>query len=532
MASRNEEPVAAQETTPLLARSAEAEQFAAAKKRGVFPALLCAFVTSLSFGVTQVPILYVFRVMACDAYYLEHDVLHPPEDRCSLREIGARTAREVAIIGMSTTFFGVANLLVATWCIKKLGVKQALMIQIFWPAVRLAIQNLGAMTGGSKGILIFQASQIITIVGGPNGYVLALNSFVTEIVNPKERTGALGQIQGFMMLGSAIGFLVGGVLGDVYGILAPFRITLLLFLLCCVYVALSLPALPRAEPDDTDARQKSVGLMCFFGPLRIFTPQNWTLKDGRTSRQSGALMLGIGVFLAILATGYLVTLLQMYATTAFGFGTSANGYLIFIYSSLRGLYLSLAFPRIIKIGRRWLQPLNGEATKIETAASEATGTSPNGIEIADPMDAETEPLNPPQRDNEEETYAFDLLYARCSLLMDGILTGLCVFVSEGWQMYIVAVLLPLAAGTGSASKGSILQMIPSKDRVDALSGITLVENVARLSTISVFGFVFAALAEVGKTHLVFVCNAGVALIGFIALLFSHFPPDGAKRIDN
>lgn len=472
--------------------------------------------------------------MACDAYYLEHDVLHPPEDRCSLRQIGSRTAREVAIIGMSTTFFGVANLLVAAWCIKKLGVKLALLIQIFWPAVRLAIQNLGAMTGGSKGILIFQASQIITIVGGPNGYVLALNSFVTEIVNPDERTGALGQIQGCMMLGSAIGFLIGGVIGDAFGILAPFRITLLLFLLCCVYVALALPVLPTHQ-NRTDTRQKSVGLMRFFGPLRVFAPQKWTLRDGRTSRQSGALMLGIGVFLAILATGYLVTLLQMYATTAFGFGTSANGYLIFMYSSLRGLYLSLAFPRIIKVGRRWLHPPNGEATKMEIAASEPAGTSPSGIEIADPMDAEIEPLNPPQREDEEETFAFDLLYARCSLLVDGVLTGLCVFVSEGWQMYIVAVMLPLAAGTGSASKGSILQMIPSKDRVDALSGITLVENFARLSTstcpllfsyckccskltqvVSVFGFIFAALAEVGKTHLVFLCNAGVALIGFIA----------------
>lgn len=420
--------------------------------------------------------------MACDAYYSEHNVLHQPEDRCSLREIGSRTAREVAIIGMSTTFFGVANLLVTAWCIKKLGVKQALLIQVFWPAVRLLVQNVGAMAGGSKGILIFQASQIITIVGGPNGYVLALNSFVTDIVNPEERTGALGQIQGCMMIGSAIGFLVGGVLGDAFGIQAPFRITLFLFLLCCVYVTLALPALPVADPNKTDTRQKSVGLMRFFGPLRIFTPQKWTLIDGRTTRQSGALMLGIGVFLAILATGYLVTLLQMYATTAFGFGTSANGYLIFMYSSLRGLFLSLAFPRIIKVGRKWFRSPNSEATKIESAASEVTGTSPREIEIADPMDAETEPLNPSAREDEEETYAFDLLYARCSLLMDGILTGLCVFVSKGWQMYIVAVLLPLAAGTGSASKGSILQMIPSKDRVDALSGITLVENMARLST--------------------------------------------------
>lgn len=419
--------------------------------------------------------------MACDAYYTDHDLSQSPERNCNIREITSRTAREVAIIGMSTTIFGVANLLVTGWCIKKLGVKRALLIQVFTPAMRLAIQNVGAMTGGSRGIIIMQASQIITIIGGPNGYVLALNSFITDVVQPEERTGALGRIQGCMMMGMAVGFLVGGVLGDAFGILAPFRVTLLLFLLCCAYVAVALPYIP-SEQATSDAKDSPVGFKRFLGPLRIFTPQKWTLRDGRTSRQYGALMLGIGVFLAILATGYLVTLLQMYATTQFSFGTTANGYLTFMYSSLRGLYLTFIFPRIINLGRRWMQPKDAKAMKIETTATEVAGTSPNEVEIADTMDAETEPLNPPKRENEEETFAFDLLYARCSLLADGILTGLCVFVSEGWQMYMIAFLLPLAAGTGSASKGSILQMIPSKDRVDALSGITLVESAARLST--------------------------------------------------
>jgi hypothetical protein len=89
----------------------------------------------------------------------------------------------------------------------------------------------------------------------------------------------------------------------------------------------------------------------------------------------------------------------------------------------------------------------------------------------------------------------------------------------------------VAAGTAAASKGTILQMLPESQRVDALSGITLVENIARLSTTAVFGLVFAALAEVGKIPLVFVCNAAVALLGFVVLLFSRFPPDGSRRVD-
>jgi hypothetical protein len=48
MATRNDESTV-QETTPLLPRSAEAEQLSAAKKRGVFPALFCAFVVSNQF---------------------------------------------------------------------------------------------------------------------------------------------------------------------------------------------------------------------------------------------------------------------------------------------------------------------------------------------------------------------------------------------------------------------------------------------------------------------------------------------------
>lgn len=48
-------------------------------------------------------------------------------------------------------------------------------------------------------------------------------------------------------------------------------------------------------------------------------------------------------------------------------------------------------------------------------------------------------------------------------------------------------------------------------------------------SVSVFGLIFAAFTSIGKTHLVFTCNAAVALLGFIVLLFSHFPPDGSKR---
>ena len=40
-----------------------------------------------------------------------------------------------------------------------------------------------------------------------------------------------------------------------------------------------------------------------------------------------------------------------------------------------------------------------------------------------------------------------------------------------------------------------------------MNAITLVENIARLATLGLFGFVFSALAEIGQEYLTFFCNA-------------------------
>jgi hypothetical protein len=50
-------------------------------------------------------------------------------------------------------------------------------------------------------------------------------------------------------------------------------------------------------------------------------------------------------------------------------------------------------------------------------------------------------------------------------------------------------------------------MCTASQRVDALNALTLVENMARLSTVGLFGFVFALLADAGKAYITFYCNA-------------------------
>ena len=418
--------------------------------------------------------------MTCEAYFDNHpDESAPGLDRCNNRDIEAGTSRAVALLGASTTLFGVLNLFVTGWAIKKFGVKSALLISVFWPAVRLAVQNIGVETGGAKGILIVQCSQIITIVGGPAGYLLSLNSYVTEVVEHKERTGALGKLQGFSFLGTSSAYLAGGLISDHFGIIAPFRVTVVLFLTSCVYIMVSLPWI---APNKDASPSSTNGISKFFGPLKMFTPQKWVHRSGKIQTEYGTLLLGVGVFLGVLATGYQSVLLQMYATDIFGFGTSKNGYLISLNTFVRGLFLTLIFPRVISAGRDWLGSRDSKKEGLEDFGIPDLPHEANDFAAVEPLDNEQEPIEPPKPTAEKDVFAFDLLYVRYSLLADAILTGAASFVFKGWQMYLIAFLLPLAAGTGSSAKGTILQMCPAGERADALSAITLVEMVARLMT--------------------------------------------------
>lgn len=124
----------------------------------------------------------------------------------------------------------------------------------------------------------------------------------------------------------------------------------------------------------------------------------------------------------------------------------------------------------------------------DTQATEASERDP--LLSVDRNQSEPESREAPKKD---KVFQFDLIYTRGSLLADGLLTLLCTFVRQGWQMYLVAAILPFSAGTGSAAKGTILQMIGSSaamdERTDALAGISLIENIARLSTSKCYSFI-------------------------------------------
>ena len=562
MATIIEQPT---EDTPLLERK-ESHISVLWSKSVVYRVLLTGFLVSLSFGVTQVPLIYVFRVMTCDEYYKNHPdadlgLLQEPglgHNRCQIHAIEASTARSVALLGTSTTLFGVINLFFTGWTMKAFGVKKALMLTVFFPAVRLAVQNIGVEAGANLGILIVQCSQMITVVGGPVGYLLALNSLATEVVEPAERTGTLGRLSGCAMFGTAIGYLAGGLIGDYLGIIWPFRVTLALFVLCCIYIQLCLPEIHNKEVEA----KASKSLSSFFDPIKMFAPQKFIRPNGHLYKEYGVLFLGIGTFLGVLATSYIPVLLQMYSTDVFGFGTSENGFLISINSLVRGFFLTFAFPHIISKGRKWLD-------KGPKHSEETPGIPTRGSYDDDTEQAHARPQSPPQPPQDrtsgtlppnplptptssssssssssdlksprpaeeegkiEETSPFDLHFTQTSLLLDSALTSLCTFTTSASQMYLIALILPLASGTGPAAKGTILQFCTPAQRVDALSAISLVELVARLSSTSLFGVVFAGFAERGAAHWTFAVNAGIAGLGWVVLMGARFPREGSRRV--
>lgn len=469
--------------------------------------------------------------MTCEEYYKHHPDPGTPS-RCKITDIESSTARAVALLGAGTTIFGVVNLFWTGWCIKRFGIKSALLTACLWPAVRLVVQNIGVQTGANLGIIIIQCSQIITIIGGPAGYFLALNSYATEMSTPAERTGTLGRLQGLAFFGTSLGYLAGGLLSDVISTIAPFRVTLALFCISTAYVFFALPEQPHSMTPEQ--LQNSASISAFLEPLRMFVPRKWELRSGHVKIEYGVLLLGAGTFCAVLATGYIPVLLQMFATDVLDFNATENGYLISANSLVRGIFLTFMFPPIIDWGRNWLGKRRTTRREALDRISSETTMVPSAEEELQPGLVEDDPTDDiiktaKTNSAEEESFQFDLIYTRWSILVDAILTGLATFAAQRWQLYLVAIILPFAAGTGSAAKGTILQMCSPEERIDALNAISLIEMAARLSTVALFGYVFAAFADIGRSNLTFLANGAVAFLAFLILIFARFPPHGSTR---
>ncbi|KAK1996601.1 major facilitator superfamily transporter [Colletotrichum falcatum] len=495
--------------------------------------LFAGFLVSLTLGITQVPIIYVFRVMACETFYQDHAPFDGPvADMCHRREIDANTALQVSILGMTTSVCGILNLFICGDLIKRWGTRWALISQTGLLCIRVSCQIIAVSTGGQRGIDLMQYTQLIGIVGGPRGYMLVLNTAVAEVVERRKHTGVFGRLQGAVMIGTAVGYLLGGVLGDVFGIVSPFVTAVGCFAVATTYGAVFWPAPP--ERNDEAATKTTPGASGFLAPIKVLMPQKYRLESGKVVKNYGLVLLALGIFFGVFATGYAPILIQMYATSRFNFGTTENGILMSGNSWIRGIFLMFIFPQIIDAGRRWFAASSRPGALHKTLTQEERGLIPTHPEDMDPvpglMNAAEPTKAPPEEDDEDST--FDLFFLRWSLVVDGIVTSLAAWATKGWHVYAAAFLLPFASGSAPAAKGVITEMCPPHMRQDALSAITLVESAATLTTQGIFGFVFATLSEMGRPNLTFFVNAALAIVAVGVLLLAHYPPPNATRLDN
>ncbi|KAH9890301.1 major facilitator superfamily transporter [Xylariomycetidae sp. FL2044] len=524
-----EATMANDETTPLLGL-----QDPAPKKGTWFSdsarLLTAAFIISLSFNYTQTPIIYSFHIMACEEFYRHAPAYAGDGDRCSRNEIDSAAAAQLAILGCVTVFVAIGNLFVAGWQMRKVGPKLALAIQVFFPVIRVCIQAGSLAVGAREGMIMMQLSQLTNLSGGPGGYFMVLNTIVAVVTEPAARTEMFGRLQGANMMGTALGYFIGGFVGEKFGIKAPFELAAVSLFVCCVYTAFFCPYIdPEKVRSDQDTKGK--GLSSYLGPLKSLGPQKMRREDGRLFKHYGITFLAIGIFTGVLATAYAPTLIQMYAMNEFNFASTQNSLLMSVLALVRGLFLMFIFPSIIKYGRKWYQTSNQAAPTEDDDPASAIPTQPRDFDPSVILDPEQEPPKPPPPAEKVEGAGFDLFFLRWSLLVDGVVTASAAFMAEWWQIYLLAFLLPLASGSAPASKGVLTEMVAPTKKADAIQAMTLVEFTATFLTLGLFGFIFSTLADVGKSYLTFYCNAAVAIVGIGILLLSSFPPDGAGLVN-
>ena len=150
----------------------------------------------------------------------------------------------------------------------------------------------------------------------------------------------------------------------------------------------------------------------------------------------------------------------MYATAAFEFDQSDNGWLMSEFAFMRSVFLIFLFPPIIDLGRRFIandpvlpigtrkregstgERLEGQEDSRNEAQSgednDALPTEPGNFDVSS-LQGDTEPIKPVRsRSEEPNVYVFDLVFLRWSLVVDGALTTIAAFATKPWHIYLGA----------------------------------------------------------------------------------------------
>lgn len=413
------------------------------------------------------------------------------------------------------------NLFLSAWFIRRFGVKAAMFQQTFWAALRNLCQIYAQTVGGATGMKIIQVTQLFNLLGSGGGFQLCANSYVAMLSEDHARTANFGILGGIFMLGSSIGYSTGGSAERYFGYLAPFQLA---FILLCFSTVFGMFFLPHFTPEHEDKPHS--GRAGFLAPLKVFIPRkignanrrDWNLLYLGLGTFFSVLATGYApMMLQLIATdvfdftpytsGYMLSLTLFVrfifltgmfptiisrgrrwmspqrapsissddsgATIACAAGKSASTPSSACPSRSSSLERTpkasqirgLPVPPVPNIPRRSSQshssPSSSAFSRADYVPSRAISESPPPY-ACDNDDMDLEPIQ--GCSSVPHAAAFDLLFLRSSILLDGILTSAVTFATAPWHMYLAATALPFASGTGPASKGVMLEFVPPEER--------------------------------------------------------------------
>lgn len=94
---------------------------------------------------------------------------------------------------------------------------------------------------------------------------------------------------------------VGGQIGELVGIIAPFGLAFFFFNLSSLIARLTLPYIPPPPAPKVKKGANSSKGLSFLEPLRVLSPQTIRLQNGTVRKHYGVLYLCTGIFTGVVS---------------------------------------------------------------------------------------------------------------------------------------------------------------------------------------------------------------------------------------
>ncbi|KAJ7846792.1 hypothetical protein B0H13DRAFT_1907599 [Mycena leptocephala] len=420
-------------------------------------------------------------IFNCQEYY--NDPVHPPYDgpasgdACAVTAIDSRTAKDIAVMITLTT------------CVPP-------------PLSHRILSNLTCVAGSAGGRSAGDNNHAEHAAhhdpGRRAGYLLSVNSYMAEVVEPEERTPRLG-VGGDSYVGR-------GECNDLIGLSAPFKSPSASSWLD-VFTALCLPYVPpggfpvKPDPDAPTSRTQPPksrrSRICVRLPA---LPADLPPSEVRGRKGKGRFW-----GLPLLVSAPFAVDAPTHCDEPVWIQTGDNGFLCDVGQRPLARRIPHArVPALIAWGRKvFAQRTATDAPPVDVLPAVESLLVVESV--GDPVPpAESEGHN--LKKHGQHGSAFDLAFLRYSMIIDAFLVALLVFSTSPAHIWAGALILPLASGTAPACKGVLLDM-----------------TTAMILTVSLYGALFALLSDLGRPNLVFLFNALTALLSAGVLFAVRFP---------